>query len=113
MPSNQNKRKRKRQDIWFNPPFSGTLKTNVGSKFLHLVDKHFKGTVLEKYFNRKTVKVSLNWEIVEFSLTSLFISFSNTYTYWQFALGGLYEKKNTLFAFDKQLVGQNVFHISH
>ena len=56
--SNPNKRKRKRQVLWFNPPFSETVKTNVGSKFLHLIDKHFKGTELEKYFNRKTVKVS-------------------------------------------------------
>ena len=49
---------RKRKVLWFNPPFSQTVKTNVGSRFLSLVDKEFKGTKLEKYFNRKTIKVS-------------------------------------------------------
>lgn len=34
------------------------MKTNVGEKFLSLIDKHFKGTKLEKYFNRKTIEVS-------------------------------------------------------
>ena len=49
---------RKRKILWFNPPFSQTVKTNVGSRFLSLIDKEFKGTKLEKYFNRKTIKVS-------------------------------------------------------
>ena len=34
------------------------MKTNVGAKFLGLIDKHFKGTPLGKYFNRSTVKIS-------------------------------------------------------
>ena len=50
--------KRSRKVIWFNPPFSQTVKTNVGKRFLALVDKHFKETSLGKYFNRSTVKVS-------------------------------------------------------
>ena len=32
--------------------------TNIGSKFLSLIDKHFKNSPLGKYFNRKTIKVS-------------------------------------------------------
>ena len=41
------KRKRRKQIIWFNPPFSMRLKTNVGRKFLGLIDKHFpKGHIL-------------------------------------------------------------------
>ena len=41
---NQNKQrstnKRSRNIIWFNPPFSQTVKTNVAKKFFHLLDKH-------------------------------------------------------------------------
>ena len=53
------KKKRKRKIIWFNPPFSNTVKTKVGQQFLRLVDKHFpKGNPLHKIFNRNTVKTS-------------------------------------------------------
>ena len=31
------KKKRKRKIIWFNPPYSSTVKTNVGKLFLRLV----------------------------------------------------------------------------
>ena len=30
-----------RQIIWFNPPYSGNVKTNVGKILLRLVHKHF------------------------------------------------------------------------
>ena len=49
---------RKRKILWFNPPFSQNVQTNIGAKFLGLIDKHFKNTQYEKYFNRKNVKVS-------------------------------------------------------
>ena len=49
---------RSKNVIWFNPPFSESVKTNVGAKFLALVEKHFKNTELSKYFNRSTVKIS-------------------------------------------------------
>ena len=52
------KHKRCRQIIWFNPPFSQSVKTNIGAKFLKLVEKHFKNTELHRHFNRKTIKVS-------------------------------------------------------
>ena len=54
------KRTRKRNDIlWFNPPYSTSIKTNVGAQFLKLVSKHFpKSHVLHKLINRKTVKMS-------------------------------------------------------
>ena len=53
------KKNRKRNILWFNPPFSETVKTNVGAKFLSLIDKHFKkDTPLGKVFNRNTVKIS-------------------------------------------------------
>ena len=50
---------RKRNVIWFNPPFSKSVSTNVGKEFLKLIDKHFpKHNKFNKIFNRKTVKVS-------------------------------------------------------
>ena len=57
--SNLPKRKSRSKNVtWFNPPFSESVKTNVGVKFLALVEKHFKNTELRKYFNRSTVKIS-------------------------------------------------------
>ena len=53
------KRNRKRNILWFNPPFSTSVKTRVGKKFLELVDKCFpKDGPLGKLFNRSTVKIS-------------------------------------------------------
>ena len=52
------KKKRNRNIIWFNPPYSQSVKTNIGAKFLNLIDKHFKKTELHKFFNRKNVKIS-------------------------------------------------------
>ena len=51
------KRKRHRKVIWFNPPYSVNVKTNVAGKFLSLVDKHLGSSHLKKYFNRQTIKV--------------------------------------------------------
>ena len=52
-------KKRKRSIIWFNPPFSKSVKTNVGKQFLQLMDKHFPpGNPLHKIFNRSKVKMS-------------------------------------------------------
>ena len=44
--------------IWFNPPFSETVKTRVEEKFLSLIKKYFGKPELRKYFNRSTIKVS-------------------------------------------------------
>ena len=56
---NRNKRNRNRNVIWFNPPYSKTVETNIGKKFLALVDKHFpQGSKFHKIFNRSTLKVS-------------------------------------------------------
>ena len=52
-------KKRKRHIIWFNPPYSRTVQTNVGKIFLQLMDKHFPpGNPLHKIFNRNKVKMS-------------------------------------------------------
>ncbi|XP_030830987.1 alpha-1,3-mannosyl-glycoprotein 4-beta-N-acetylglucosaminyltransferase B-like [Strongylocentrotus purpuratus] len=53
------KQNRKRNIIWFNPPFSKNVTTNIGRSFLRLVDKHFpKKSKFNKIFNRNTLKVS-------------------------------------------------------
>ena len=53
------RRNRKRNIIWFNPPYSKSVTTNVGSYFLKLLEKHFpKHNKLHKIFNKNTIKVS-------------------------------------------------------
>ena len=53
------KRVRRRNILWFNPPFSIGVQTGVAEKFLKLLDHHFPvGSKLHKFFNRNTVKVS-------------------------------------------------------
>ena len=50
---------RRRKALYFNPPYSQSVKTNVGAKFLKLIDKHFpKGHILHKVINRNVIKVS-------------------------------------------------------
>ena len=57
-PSQKDKRKRTRNIIWFIPPYSKTVRTNVARDFLKLIDKHFpKTSPLHKIFNRNTIKV--------------------------------------------------------
>ena len=52
-------RNRKRQIIWFNPPYSVNVKTNVGKLFMRLIDKHFPSHhKFHKLFNRNNVKLS-------------------------------------------------------
>ena len=56
---NRKKKNRKRNILWFNPPFNLAVKTNVGKEFLKLIDKCFKPNhPLSKIINRQTVKVS-------------------------------------------------------
>ena len=40
-PSQPKQRNRKRQIIWFNPPYNVNTKINVGKLFMRLIDKHF------------------------------------------------------------------------
>ena len=55
----RSKRRRKRQIIWWNPPFSMNVKTNIGAKFLALIKKCFpKDGPLGKAFNRSNLKLS-------------------------------------------------------
>ena len=53
-------RNRQRNNIlWYNPPLSKNVNTNIGHRFLTLVDKHFpEENKLRKIFNRNTIKIS-------------------------------------------------------
>ena len=56
---NNERRKRKRKIIWFNPPYSKNVKTNVGKLFLKSLKKHFPASyILRKIFIRNNVKIS-------------------------------------------------------
>ena len=56
---NQQRNKRKRKIIWFNPPYNKNLSTNIGRYFLTLVKKHFpQHHKFHKIFNKNNIKVS-------------------------------------------------------
>ena len=53
------KRSRNRKVLWFNPPFSSNVYTNLTKVFRNLINKHFrKGTWLGKMFNINNCKLS-------------------------------------------------------
>ena len=53
------KRSRKRNIIWYNPPFDRNVKTNIGKELLKILDKCFPiSSNLHKILNRNTVKIS-------------------------------------------------------
>ena len=55
----RSKNRRKRKILWYNPPYSMNVKTNVGKKLLNLVSKHFpRGHKFYPLFNKLNVKVS-------------------------------------------------------
>ena len=57
--SNTNKRKRQRNIIWFNPPYSKNVQTNIGREFLNLIEKCFPPNhKLRKLFNKNNLKLS-------------------------------------------------------
>ena len=53
------RRNRKRNVIWFNPPYNASVLTNIGKAFLSLLSKHFpRDHKFYKIFNKQTVKLS-------------------------------------------------------
>ena len=53
------KRKRQRKILWFNPPYSKTVKTKIGKFFLQLIKNHFpKEHKFHKIFSKNTLKLS-------------------------------------------------------
>ena len=57
-PVDKKKRKRTRKIMYFNPPYCQSVKTNIGGKFLDLIDKHFNTENMKKIFNRSNCKIS-------------------------------------------------------
>ena len=54
-----NKKNRKRNATWYNPPWDSNMKTNLGKKYLGIIDKCFpQNHPLHKIFNRHTLKLS-------------------------------------------------------
>ena len=52
-------RRTRQKNIWYNPPFSNNVQTNIGRTFLKLVSKHFpKHHKYHSLFNKNNVKVS-------------------------------------------------------
>ena len=57
--NNQQREQRKRKIIRFNPPYSLSVRTNVGKLFLKLLDCHFpRAHKFYKIFNCNSVKIS-------------------------------------------------------
>ena len=57
--SNRRSRSRRRKVIWYNPPYSENVSTDIGHRFLNLIRKHFHPLHrLHKIFNTRTIKVS-------------------------------------------------------
>jgi len=55
--SNKKNRSRNRKVIWFNPPYSDSVRSDIGAKFPSLINKHFGNSKLKQFFNPSTVKL--------------------------------------------------------
>ena len=50
---------RKRNIIWYNPPFNNQVSTNIGKEFFKLLRKYFpKENKFNKLFNKNNIKIS-------------------------------------------------------
>ena len=57
--STTNKRKRRRKVMWYNPPYSKSVSTNIGREFLNIITRNFPPHhKYHKLFNRNNVKIS-------------------------------------------------------
>ena len=57
--SQNTRRNRNRKVIWFNPPFSLNVKTNIGKELFKLIHKYFlRNHSFRKIFNLNTIKIS-------------------------------------------------------
>ena len=53
------RKNRKRNIIWYNPPYNKNVQTNIGKTFLKLINKHFpKNHKFHKIFNKNNLKLS-------------------------------------------------------
>ena len=54
-----NQKSRKLSMLWFNPPYSKSVKTNIGKLFLRLINKRFPPTHKNrKIHKRNAIKIS-------------------------------------------------------
>ena len=60
-PSQNKRRNRNKKVIWFNPPFSLSIKTDIGKEFFKLIRKHFpRNHSFRKIFNLNTIRISFS-----------------------------------------------------
>ena len=60
-------RKRKRAIIWYNPPYSMNVKTNIGKTFFKLLQKHFPPThPMCTIFNKNKIKITYSCFLIYF-----------------------------------------------
>ena len=53
------RRCRRRKVVWYNPPWSKNVKTDIGKQFFKLIEKHFpENSTLRPIINKNTVKLS-------------------------------------------------------
>ena len=58
-PETPQRRRRRRTIIWYNPPYSINVKTNIGKEFLKLLRTYFhRQHAFHNFFNKNTVKLS-------------------------------------------------------
>lgn len=56
--TNNNRKNRPRNVIWFTPPFNKKVKTNVGKLFISIIKKHFpRNSKLHKILNNNNIKL--------------------------------------------------------
>ena len=56
--NDKNEKKRKRNIIWHNPPYSANVKANIGKIYFKLLNKHFpKGHKFQKIFSKNIVTI--------------------------------------------------------
>ena len=57
--TNEQKSRQRNNILWYNPPFSKNVSTDIGRQFFALIDKHFpKDHKLRRIFNHNTIKIS-------------------------------------------------------
>jgi len=57
--TNNKRRNRNRNTTWYNPPYNANVQTNIGKKFINIIDTCFpKSHPLHKIFNKHTLKLS-------------------------------------------------------
>ena len=91
----ERKNRQRNNILWYNPSFSKNVSTNIGLKFLSLIDKHFPmDHSLQKIFNCNTIKISYSavWMTPKRSLTTItgasytrltYLTWKTTKTAWE------------------------------